>query len=137
MTKISVNINKIATIRNARGGDTPNLVSAAINCQKFGADGITIHPRPDERHAKFSDLSPLKKLVSKYENKEFNIEGYPSENFIQKVINVNKLHQSMKLKDGQRKYFSVVQKGFQDNRKATPLLNQKKQLKRHQIQFYK
>ena len=92
MTLLSVNINKVATIRNARGGNIPDLLKVAKDCQKFGAEGITIHPRPDERHAKFSDLLPLKKLVSEYENKEFNIEGYPSENFIEKIISV-KPHQ--------------------------------------------
>ncbi len=88
MTALSVNINKFALVRNARGADMPNIIDISNKCLQYGADGITVHPRPDERHAKFSDLSPLKKLVSKYENKEFNIEGYPSKNFIQKVINV-------------------------------------------------
>ncbi len=88
MTALSVNINKFALVRNARGANMPNIIDISNKCLQYGADGITVHPRPDERHAKFSDLSPLKKLVSKYENKEFNIEGYPSENFIQKVINV-------------------------------------------------
>ena len=88
MTALSVNINKFALVRNARGANMPNIIDISNKCLQYGADGITVHPRPDERHAKFSDLSPLKNLVSKYENKEFNIEGYPSENFIQKVINV-------------------------------------------------
>ena len=66
MTKLSVNINKVATIRNARGGNIPNLVQVAIDCEKFGADGITIHPRPDERHIRYSDVYDLKKVVKRY-----------------------------------------------------------------------
>ncbi|OFX22241.1 MAG: pyridoxine 5'-phosphate synthase [Bacteroidetes bacterium GWA2_31_9] len=84
MTKLSVNINKIATIRNARGGNTPNLIQIAIDCQRFGADGITVHPRPDERHIRYSDVYDLKKIV----NTEFNIEGYPSEKFMELVKNI-------------------------------------------------
>jgi pyridoxine 5-phosphate synthase len=85
MTKLSVNINKIATIRNARGGISPNVVEAAINCQKFGADGITIHPRPDQRHITRKDVYNIKPIIST----EFNIEGYPSEDFINMVLEVN------------------------------------------------
>ena len=85
MTKLSVNINKIATIRNARGGVTPNVVEAAINCQKFGADGVTIHPRPDERHITRKDVYNIKSIIST----EFNIEGYPSEDFIKMVLEIN------------------------------------------------
>ncbi|OFX53241.1 MAG: pyridoxine 5'-phosphate synthase [Bacteroidetes bacterium GWA2_30_7] len=84
MTKLSVNINKIATIRNARGGNIPNLVQVAIDCQRFGAEGITVHPRPDERHIKYKDVYDLKKIIST----EFNIEGYPSKTFIELVKNV-------------------------------------------------
>ena len=84
MTKLSVNINKIATIRNARGGNTPNVVEAAINCQKFGADGITIHPRPDERHITKKDVYDIKPII----NTEYNIEGYPSEDFIKMVLEI-------------------------------------------------
>ncbi len=73
--KLSVNINKIATIRNARGGNNPNLIQVAIDCERFGADGITVHPRPDQRHIRFEDVRALKKVLSK----EFNIEGNPSE----------------------------------------------------------
>jgi len=69
MTKLSVNINKIATLRNARGGNVPNVLSAAINCQLFGADGITVHPRPDERHIRYSDVLEIKPLITT----EFNI----------------------------------------------------------------
>jgi pyridoxine 5-phosphate synthase len=84
MTKLSVNINKIATIRNARGGNTPSVVEAVINCQKFGADGITIHPRPDERHITKKDVYAIKPIITT----EFNIEGYPSPDFIKMVVDV-------------------------------------------------
>lgn len=84
MTKLSVNINKIATIRNARRGNVPNVLTAAINCQLFGADGITVHPRPDERHIRYSDVLDIKPLITT----EFNIEGYPSQNFIALVLSV-------------------------------------------------
>jgi pyridoxine 5-phosphate synthase len=79
MTKLSVNINKIATIRNARGGTTPNVVQVAIDCERFGADGITIHPRPDERHITTQDVYDLHQVVKT----EFNIEGYPDARFMQ------------------------------------------------------
>jgi pyridoxine 5-phosphate synthase len=85
MTKLSVNINKIATIRNARGGISPSVVEAAVNCQKFGADGITIHPRPDERHITREDVYGIKPIITT----EYNIEGYPSEDFIRMVLEVN------------------------------------------------
>ena len=88
MTALSVNVNKFALVRNARGADLPNLIDISNKCLNFGADGITVHPRPDERHAKFSDLEPLKNLLAKFENKEFNIEGYPSDFFVKKVIEV-------------------------------------------------
>ena len=84
MTKLSVNINKVATIRNARGGNNPDLVQFAINCERYGADGITVHPRPDERHIKKSDVFLLKKVVKN----EFNIEGFPSKDFIDLVLKV-------------------------------------------------
>jgi pyridoxine 5-phosphate synthase len=84
MTKLSVNINKIATLRNARGGNVPNVLTAAINCQLFGADGITVHPRPDERHIRYSDVLEIKPLITT----EFNIEGYPSKEFITLVLSV-------------------------------------------------
>lgn len=82
--KLSVNINKVATIRNARGGNIPDLIQVAIDCEKFGAEGITVHPRPDERHIRYQDVRDLKKIVTT----EFNIEGYPSENFINLVLEV-------------------------------------------------
>ena len=78
MTKLSVNINKIATIRNARGGNTPNVVQVAIDCERFGADGITVHPRPDERHITTKDVYDLSKIVKT----EFNIEGYPDDRYM-------------------------------------------------------
>jgi pyridoxine 5''-phosphate synthase len=84
MTKLSVNINKIATLRNARGGNIPNVLIAAINCQLFGADGITVHPRPDERHIRYNDVLEIKPLITT----EFNIEGYPSKEFITLVLSV-------------------------------------------------
>ncbi len=84
MTKLSVNINKIATIRNARGGNIPNVKDAAIKCQMFGADGITVHPRPDERHIKYSDVYQIKPIIVT----EFNIEGYPSHRFIEMVLKI-------------------------------------------------
>ena len=88
MIKLSVNINKIATLRNARGGDSPNLVKSAIDIQEFGAQGITVHPRPDERHIKYKDVSDLRPIVTT----EFNIEGYPNSRFSELVLEV-KPHQ--------------------------------------------
>lgn len=85
MVNLSVNINKIATLRNARGGNVPDILKVAVDCQNFGADGITIHPRPDERHITKNDVFNLKPLV----HKEYNIEGYPSREFIDMVISVN------------------------------------------------
>jgi pyridoxine 5-phosphate synthase len=84
MTHLSVNINKIATIRNARDGSVPDVVKAAIDIERFGAQGITVHPRPDERHIRYKDVYDLKSVVTT----EFNIEGYPSESFIKLVLNV-------------------------------------------------
>ena len=84
MTKLSVNINKIATLRNARGGNNPDLLKVANDIQNFGADGITIHPRPDERHIKYSDAINLKDVV----HTELNIEGNPIDKFVELVLNV-------------------------------------------------
>jgi pyridoxine 5-phosphate synthase len=85
MTRLSVNINKIATLRNSRGGNNPDLIKAAIDCERFGADGITVHPRPDERHIRYNDVYELKKVVCT----EFNIEGNPREQkFIDLVLAV-------------------------------------------------
>jgi pyridoxine 5-phosphate synthase len=84
MTKLSVNINKIATIRNARGGDVPSVVQVAIDCERFGADGITVHPRPDERHITTKDVYDLKEVVKT----EFNIEGYPDARYMQLITDI-------------------------------------------------
>jgi pyridoxine 5-phosphate synthase len=84
MTRLSVNINKIATLRNARGGNIPNVLKVAVDCQKFGAQGITVHPRPDERHIRYQDVRDIKPLITS----EFNIEGYPSLKFIDLVLEV-------------------------------------------------
>jgi pyridoxine 5-phosphate synthase len=81
MTRLSVNINKIATLRNARGGNNPDVLKAALDCERFGAQGITIHPRPDERHIRYTDARSLKKIVST----EFNIEGNPDSKFMELV----------------------------------------------------
>ncbi len=81
MTRLSVNINKIATLRNARGGNNPDVVKAAMDCERFGADGITVHPRPDERHIRYSDVVSLKKVVTT----EFNIEGYPDARYLKLI----------------------------------------------------
>lgn len=81
MTKLSVNINKVATIRNARGGNVPDILKVAKDCESFGAEGITVHPRPDERHIRYKDVLDLKNVVTT----EFNIEGYPSPEFIELV----------------------------------------------------
>ncbi|MGR6088194.1 MAG: pyridoxine 5'-phosphate synthase [Arcticibacter sp.] len=84
MTKLSVNINKIATLRNARGGNVPDVVQTALACERFGAQGITVHPRPDGRHIRYSDVRLLRDKVKT----EFNIEGYPTDDFIQLVLDV-------------------------------------------------
>lgn len=84
MTRLSVNINKIATIRNARGGNVPNVVKTAIDCQKFGAEGITVHPRPDERHITRKDAIELKEVITT----EYNIEGYPSRRFLDLIAEI-------------------------------------------------
>ena len=96
MTKLSVNINKFATLRNARGGNNHNLEQIAIDCQRFGADGITIHPRPDERHITTRDVYNLKPLITT----EYNIEGYPDARFI-KLVSDTKPEQATLVPDGQ------------------------------------
>ncbi len=88
MTRLSVNINKIALIRNSRGANYPDLLKVACDCEEFGAQGITVHPRPDQRHIRYSDIPALKEVVKT----EFNIEGYPSPEFMDLVIK-NKPHQ--------------------------------------------
>ena len=84
MTKLSVNINKVATIRNARGNNNPNLLNVALDCERFGAQGITVHPRPDERHIKRQDVYDLRPRLTT----EFNIEGYPTDDFCKLVLDV-------------------------------------------------
>src|SRR3954470_7738072 len=85
MTKLSVNINKLATLRNSRGGNNPDIIKASIDCQRFGADGITVHPRPDERHIRYADVREIKKVIST----EFNIEGNSKETkFVDLVLEV-------------------------------------------------
>ena len=84
MTRLSINVNKIATLRNARGGNVPNLAKVAQDIERFGAEGITVHPRPDERHIRYADVRELKSLVKT----EFNIEGYPNEEFVNLVLEV-------------------------------------------------
>lgn len=84
MTRLSVNINKIATLRNARGGNNPNILQVAMDCERFGAEGITVHPRPDERHIRYNDVIELKKIVTT----EFNIEGYPDERYLKLIKEV-------------------------------------------------
>ncbi len=88
MTKLSVNVNKVATLRNARGGNNPNVLQVALDCERFGADGITVHPRPDQRHIRYTDVLTLKPELTT----EFNIEGYPSAEFVDLVLKV-KPHQ--------------------------------------------
>ncbi len=95
MTRLSVNINKIATLRNARGGNNPNVVKTAIDCERFGAQGITVHPRPDERHIRFSDVMDLKDVIKT----EFNIEGYPDERYLN-IVQQAKPAQATLVPDG-------------------------------------
>ena len=87
-TKLSVNINKVALIRNSRGSNLPNLITFAKDCESYGAEGITVHPRPDERHVRYNDLAPLKDVVKT----ELNVEGYPSDKFLSEVLKI-KPHQ--------------------------------------------
>lgn len=84
MTKLSVNINKVATLRNARGGNNPDVEKVALDCEQFGAEGITVHPRPDERHIRYADVYALRPVLKT----EFNIEGYPSKEFIDLILRV-------------------------------------------------
>ena len=95
MTRLSVNINKIATLRNARGGNNPDVIKAAVDCERFGAQGITVHPRPDERHIRYNDVLELKHVVKT----EFNIEGYPDARFL-KLIHEVKPAQATLVPDG-------------------------------------
>ncbi len=95
MTRLSVNINKIATLRNARGGNNPDVIKTALDCERYGAEGITVDPRPDERHIRYKDVIELKKVVST----EFNIEGYPDERYL-KLIRETKPAQATLVPDG-------------------------------------
>ncbi|MEM7548789.1 MAG: pyridoxine 5'-phosphate synthase [Bacteroidota bacterium] len=95
MTRLSVNVNKIATLRNARGGNNPNLVQVALDCERFGAQGITVHPRPDERHITEKDVYDLKKVVAS----EFNVEGYPDKRYL-KIIQETRPEQATLVPDG-------------------------------------
>jgi pyridoxine 5-phosphate synthase len=95
VTRLSVNINKIATLRNARGGNNPDVIQAAVDCERFGAQGITVHPRPDERHIRYTDAAQLKEVVKT----EFNIEGYPDARFL-KLIREVKPAQATLVPDG-------------------------------------
>ncbi|HZY79264.1 MAG TPA: pyridoxine 5'-phosphate synthase [Cyclobacteriaceae bacterium] len=95
MTRLSVNINKIATLRNARGGNNPDVIKTALDCERFGAEGITVHPRPDERHIRYSDVMQLKDVVTT----EFNIEGYPDPRYME-IIAKAKPAQATLVPDG-------------------------------------
>ncbi len=97
MTHLSVNINKIATLRNARGGNNPDVIKVALDCEKFGADGITVHPRPDERHITYKDVQDLKNVITT----EFNIEGNPTEEKFVKLVLDTKPHQVTLVPDAQ------------------------------------
>lgn len=94
MTQLSVNVNKIATLRNARGGNNPDVLLVARDCERFGAQGITVHPRPDERHIRYSDATALKRIVTT----EFNIEGYPDQRYL-KLISETKPEQATLVPD--------------------------------------
>ena len=113
MTRLSVNLNKVALLRNSRGSNFPDLIQVAKDCERFGAQGITVHPRPDERHCKFSDLPLLKEICTT----EFNIEGFPNEHFIAEVIKV-KPHQCTLVPDDPNQLTSdhgwntIEKKGF-------------------------
>jgi pyridoxine 5-phosphate synthase len=95
VTRLSVNINKIATLRNARGGNNPDVIKVALDCERFGAQGITVHPRPDERHIRYADVIELKKVVTT----EFNMEGYPDNRYMQ-IIRETKPAQATLVPDG-------------------------------------
>jgi len=97
MTHLSLNINKIATLRNARGGNNPDVIKVALDCEKFGADGITVHPRPDERHITYKDVHDLKKVLTT----EFNIEGNPTEEKFVRLVLETKPHQVTLVPDAQ------------------------------------
>lgn len=97
MTKLSVNINKVATVRNARGGNNPDVLKVASDCEKFGAQGITVHPRPDERHIRYQDARDIRPLIKT----EFNIEGNPIEKYIRLVLEVKPTQVTLVARRGQ------------------------------------
>ena len=115
MTLLSINVNKFALLRNSRGTDHPNLIDICNKCIKFGTQGITVHPRPDERHTKFSDLSKISNLIKKSDQIEFNIEGYPSEYFIKEVIK-NTPHQVTLVPDPPEAITSSFGWNFKENK---------------------
>lgn len=126
MTRLSVNLNKIALLRNSRGSNYPDLLQVAADCERFGAQGITVHPRPDERHCKFSDLLPLKEMCTT----EFNIEGYPNDHFMQEVLSV-KPHQCTLVPDDPNQITS--DHGWDTIRHAIFLSERIAELKRNNI----
>ena len=126
LTKLSVNINKIATLRNARGGNVPDVQKVAVDCEQFGAQGITVHPRPDERHIRYSDVELLKPLVTT----EFNIEGYPSDSFISLVTGI-KPHQVTLVPDPPGVLTSSA--GWDTNEHHDFLVEVIKEIKKHGI----
>lgn len=116
MTKLSVNINKIATIRNARGGNIPNVCQVALDCERFGADGITVHPRPDERHIRFQDVWDLRPVLKT----EFNIEGNPTPSFV-KLVRAVKPHQVTLVPDA---HDAITSNSGWDTKKNFDFLNE-------------
>lgn len=126
-TKLSVNINKIATLRNSRGGNNPDVVSAAIDCQKFGADGITVHPRPDERHIRYSDVREIKHIITT----EFNIEGNPKEDKFVQLVLETKPHQVTLVPDDPGQLTS--NHGWDTIKEKTYLRNIIEVFKKHEI----
>lgn len=124
MTRLSVNINKIATLRNARGGNNPDVIKTALDCERFGAQGITVHPRPDERHIRYSDVIQLKDVVTT----EFNIEGYPDERYL-KIIQEVKPAQATLVPDAPDAVTSNA--GWDTNKHNAFLKEVVKELKRY------
>jgi len=124
MTRLSVNINKIATLRNARGANNPDLVKTALDCERFGAQGITVHPRPDERHVRYDDVMQLKDLVTT----EFNIEGYPDDRYME-IIAIAKPAQATLVPDGPHVITSSA--GWDTIQHQSFLVDITKELKKH------
>ncbi len=125
MARLSVNINKLATLRNSRGGNNPDIINSAVDIQHFGAEGITVHPRPDERHIRFQDVLDLKKIMET----EFNIEGYPDERYF-KLVELTKPEQATLVPDSPKQLTSnagwdtVSNKDF-----LTPIVQKLKEIK--------